>query len=539
MVRELPWRPRPVMSPGIPTRLLVTQSDERLLTLVRQGHERAFEALVHRYRRPLLAYCRRLSLPPARGEDVVQLALLKLWIAVREGTEVRDLKAWLYRVAHNVAVNTLRDSCRDTESLADPVLLDAGTHSSDPSASRPHVGRRLRPATDESPLEHNLQMRDTLAEVAALPPLQREVIVRTAVAGHSHEQVASDLGITNGAVRGLLYRARLALRTAITVLTPPPLLALLAGRSEQSGPAPERLAELAGGGGSAGLGGLLLKGGLVAITAGTVVTGAAVVHIDGLHRHRDHRRPTAVASIAGAAGAESASAQPLPGVEDGVTTVRRSLSPTGAHLGQVGHAGTKGHLHGEVGHTDDLANAFSGARGPRPSTQTSGGAQGDVPEKTQTSPGASSPGAPSGGSGSSGSASQGGGAGPGDASGAGSGSPGGGAAGDGSDGDTGTGGGAGQAMSPGGASGGGQSGSGSGSGPGASGQEGSGEGSAAGGSGGDGSASGSGSGGSGESSGDQPNGSGGSESAGGGESSGSLVGAVVHEVSGILEHLLH
>jgi len=96
------------MSPGISVRLLATQSDERLLALVRDGHERAFEALVNRYRKPLLNYCRRLSLPEGRAEDVLQQALLKTWIALRDGAEVRDIKAWLYRVVHNTAVNVVR-----------------------------------------------------------------------------------------------------------------------------------------------------------------------------------------------------------------------------------------------------------------------------------------------------------------------------------------------------------------------------------------------------------------------------------------------
>ena len=282
------------MSPGIPTRLLATQSDERLLALVRDGHERAFEALVHRYRKPLLGYCRRLRLSDARAEDIVQLALLKTWIAVREGAEVRDLKAWLYRVVHNTAVNALRDSAHEGEPFADPA------HALE--AHPPH-----QPGED-SQLDRGLAMRETLAEVAALPPLQREVIVRTAVAGHSHEQVAADLGITNGAVRGLLYRARTTLRTAVTVLTPPQLLGWLAGRSDQGGPAPERLAELAGGGGAvgvggaAGIGGLLLKGGAVALTVGTVITGAAVVHLSASTHRRNPRRLIASAAPTRGAG---------------------------------------------------------------------------------------------------------------------------------------------------------------------------------------------------------------------------------------------
>ena len=53
---------RATMSPRISIRLLAAQSDQRLLALVDEGHERAFEALVQRYRRPLLRYCRRMGL---------------------------------------------------------------------------------------------------------------------------------------------------------------------------------------------------------------------------------------------------------------------------------------------------------------------------------------------------------------------------------------------------------------------------------------------------------------------------------------------
>ena len=49
------------MSPlALSIRFLQTQPDAKLVELARAGHERAFEALVQRYRRPLLRYCRRL-----------------------------------------------------------------------------------------------------------------------------------------------------------------------------------------------------------------------------------------------------------------------------------------------------------------------------------------------------------------------------------------------------------------------------------------------------------------------------------------------
>lgn len=272
---------------------MATQSDERLLALVRDGHERAFEALVNRYRRPLLSYCRRLPLPEARAEDVLQQALLKTWIALRDGAEVRDIKAWLYRVVHNTAVNAVRDAAHDRERLADPTL---------------------RVGIGQADVERGLVVREALAEVAALPQLQREVIVRTAVGGHSHEQVASDLGITDGAVRGLLYRARATLRTATTALTPVSWLSWLAGRAEQSAPVSERLSELAAGGGTAGLGGLLLKSAAVAVTAGTLLTGAAVVHLQAHHaRHTLAAAPPHnMSAAARVASAEPTATTPAP-----------------------------------------------------------------------------------------------------------------------------------------------------------------------------------------------------------------------------------
>ena len=97
--------PTATMSPSISNRLLATQSDERLLALVGKGHERAFETLVKRYRAPLLRYCRRMRISDSCAEDVVQHALLEAWLALAGGTEVRDLRPWLYRIVHNRALN--------------------------------------------------------------------------------------------------------------------------------------------------------------------------------------------------------------------------------------------------------------------------------------------------------------------------------------------------------------------------------------------------------------------------------------------------
>jgi RNA polymerase sigma factor (sigma-70 family) len=233
------------MSAWVSVRFLQTQSDARLLALARAGHERAFEALVHRYRKPLLAYCRRMPVPGATAEDAVQQGLLQAWVALQRGAEVRDVQAWLYRVVHNVTLRMLNASGSGHAELSESLV------GADPP---------------QSELERRLNVRATLAGVAALPPLQREALIRTAVEGLSYEQVAAMLGLSDGAVRGLVYRARRTLRDAASALTPFPVVEWAASAGRRGAQLTERLGELVGGGGATGLGSLV-KGGAT-VTAG-------------------------------------------------------------------------------------------------------------------------------------------------------------------------------------------------------------------------------------------------------------------------------
>jgi RNA polymerase sigma factor (sigma-70 family) len=251
------------MSPAVSVRLLLTQSDARLVAFARSGHERAFEALVQRYRRPLHNYCRRLLLSDERAEDALQQALLQAWLALRAGTEVGDVRPWLYRIVHNAAVNALRvsgyDYCKLNESLS-----GAGAPQED--------------------LDRRIAVREALAGLAALPEMQREALLRTAVEGRTHQQVARDLGLSENALRGLVYRARSTLRAAAGAITPSPLVSWALGAARGT-PVAERLAELGAGGGSAGLAGLLMKGGAVAVTASVLAGGIVTAH--------HHPKPTA------------------------------------------------------------------------------------------------------------------------------------------------------------------------------------------------------------------------------------------------------
>jgi RNA polymerase sigma factor (sigma-70 family) len=245
------------MTPLLSSGLLRTQSDARLTELVAAGHERAFEILVERYRPPLRRYCQRF-LSEALAEDVVQQTFMHTWSALSADQHIRDLKAWLFRVAHNAAINTLQRAGYRYEEL--------GEHTVDGSID-----------SVETEVQRAAELRTVLAGVAALPTNQRVALVRTAVGGYSRADVARQLGVSDGAVGQLIHRARTTLRAAAAAVTPLPLLSW-AARSGAGHSSPfQRATELMGGSGSAGLAGLAAKGGALIVTAGLVASTPSAV----------------------------------------------------------------------------------------------------------------------------------------------------------------------------------------------------------------------------------------------------------------------
>src|SRR3954468_24675180 len=244
----------PSLSPS--SVLLRTQSDDRLVVLARAGHERAFEAMVERYRGPLLRAARRY-LPEARAEDALQQAYISAWSALQRGDDVRDLRAWLYRIVHNTALNQLRVAGYDYAELEDSLR---GTDA------------------PQEEMERRAIVRQTLTGLAALPDRQREALLQIAVEGRSQEEVARELGVSEGAVRQLVHRARLTLRAAATAVTPLPVATWAAGAAASGGAVSsqmaERISELVGG---AGASAFLAKAGAVAVLAtGTAVAVPAI-----------------------------------------------------------------------------------------------------------------------------------------------------------------------------------------------------------------------------------------------------------------------
>jgi RNA polymerase sigma factor (sigma-70 family) len=381
------------MSPWLSELFLSTQSDERLVQLARAGQDRAFAVIVERYRRPLQTFARRLG-ADGRADDLVQQTFLSAFAALRSGTEVWHLRAWLHQILRHAA---LRSVSVTTELELDWTDGELATASADELA------------------ELNLQARDVLSALATLPSRQHDALVGTAIHGRSRTEVAALMGLSEGAVRQLVHRARENLRGAVTALTPYPVARALA--AFRSGPVAGQLPEAAIGAVSASAGGIALKlgaligSGVVAAgfvsfgsashpqpPAGNVTGGASVRNVSGRSQAapRDHGAVAFVSSTR-SGGAARRPAQRTRGSGSG------SDSSEDRHGGQPSTPSVGGRSDAGAGGGGGGSPTTSGSSGPGPSTASSSGGSdgldsGPIGTSTRQGPSGSNPGPGSSGS---------------------------------------------------------------------------------------------------------------------------------------------
>ncbi|MDQ3723255.1 MAG: sigma-70 family RNA polymerase sigma factor, partial [Actinomycetota bacterium] len=98
-----------VLTPRTPRIIsFARMGDEALASRAAAGNSGAFAALCERYYEPLLGYCRSILLNSEDAHDATQSALENALRALPRREPGRPLKPWLYRIAHNEAINIVR-----------------------------------------------------------------------------------------------------------------------------------------------------------------------------------------------------------------------------------------------------------------------------------------------------------------------------------------------------------------------------------------------------------------------------------------------
>jgi len=162
-----------------------------------------FLALAGELRPELHRYCARLMGSVIEGEDVVQDTFTRAYVALDELQDVPPLRAWLFKIAHNRAIDLLRGrAIRATEPI-----------------------ETVRKVVDpESPDPEEILMRREVVETAVsrfaeLSTVQRSVVILKDVLDQSLEEIAALLDLTVNAVKAHLARGRARLE-AIDAKTP-------------------------------------------------------------------------------------------------------------------------------------------------------------------------------------------------------------------------------------------------------------------------------------------------------------------------------
>lgn len=151
----------------------------------------AFEQALPALRPDIHRYCARMMGSVIDGEDILQIACMKAFEALERGDQVDNLRAWLLRIAHNTALDSLRARKREA------AMLDA-------------TANEIALKPDEFPMRSDVT--DSLRPFLALPPSQRSSVIFRDVFGYSTSEVADLTGGSVASVKAALHRGRATLK---------------------------------------------------------------------------------------------------------------------------------------------------------------------------------------------------------------------------------------------------------------------------------------------------------------------------------------
>lgn len=188
-------------------------SDQEIVAFARGGREAAYRELIRRYERPVFSLIYRMVRDRALAEDLSQDTFVKVLNALDSYRPEYKFSSWIFKIAHNTALDWLRRRELPTLSLdgaPDAVSAEAQ------EATRPSV------ASDEpSPADFTAgrQLREQLeAAIARLRPEYATAVTLFHMEGLAYEEIAETMSLPLGTVKTFIHRARKELREHVAHL---------------------------------------------------------------------------------------------------------------------------------------------------------------------------------------------------------------------------------------------------------------------------------------------------------------------------------
>jgi len=173
---------------------MASVNEERLLVLAKAYDRQALAAIYDLYDAPLYRYIARQVDDMETARDLTADVFNRFLQALERGAGPdRNLRAWLYRAAHNIVVDFYRRREHRSHLPLDERLIDG----------RANTGQEA---------EHNLAFARARRALETLTPDQRQVITLKFLAGMSNQEVAEIMEKPVGAVKALQHRGLASLQ---------------------------------------------------------------------------------------------------------------------------------------------------------------------------------------------------------------------------------------------------------------------------------------------------------------------------------------
>ncbi len=191
----------------------MARSDVQLMLDVKAGDDVSFDCLLQKYRSPLVNFLYRMVRDTATAEDLAQEVFLRVYRARKQYVPSAKFTTWLFRIATNLALNSVRDSRYRKMEIA----LDAPVEEDE--APRELPAREMR--IDEHMIERS-RAEIIRRAVAALPEKQRAAVLLHKYEEMEYGEIAKILDCSESALKSLLFRAYENLRVQLAPLVGQP-----------------------------------------------------------------------------------------------------------------------------------------------------------------------------------------------------------------------------------------------------------------------------------------------------------------------------
>ena len=183
------------------SRDLTAVPDRDLVATAVSGIEGSFEELVRRYQRPISAYVYRMVGNYESALDLTQEIFIKVYSSLQRYRSEFKFSTWIYKIAHNAAIDHLRRTSTREQSLVmgpENDQFDLPVESTRPSP--------------EQESERKERRGEIESVVRALPANYRELIILRHSQDLSYEEIVEVTGLPLGTVKNRLFRAREMMR---------------------------------------------------------------------------------------------------------------------------------------------------------------------------------------------------------------------------------------------------------------------------------------------------------------------------------------